>query len=38
MISRRIAHDGVLAVSIRQLHRPTVAHPEALAVASPGQA
>jgi hypothetical protein len=33
-ITRRIAHDGVLAVSTRSLCRPTVARPETL-VGSP---
>jgi hypothetical protein len=36
--ARRLAQDGVLAVSTRSLRGPTVARPEALAVASPGQA
>jgi hypothetical protein len=38
MITHRISHDDELAVSTRSLRRPTVARPEALAVASPGQA
>jgi transposase InsO family protein len=38
-IARRLAHNGMLAVSTRSLRRPTVARPEALVrVASPGQA
>jgi hypothetical protein len=37
-IARRLAHDGVLAVSTRSLRRPKITRPEALAVASPGQA
>jgi hypothetical protein len=37
-IARRLADDGMFVVSTRSLHRPTIARPEALAVASPGQA
>jgi hypothetical protein len=38
-IAHRLAHDGVLVISIRLLRRLTVARPEALVrVASPGQA
>jgi hypothetical protein len=34
----RLADDGMFAVFTRSLHRPIIARPEALAVASPGQA
>jgi hypothetical protein len=37
-ITRCLAHNSVLTISTRSLHRPTVACPEALAVASAGQA
>jgi hypothetical protein len=37
-IVRRLADDGMFALSTRSLHRPTITRPEALAVASPGQA
>jgi hypothetical protein len=37
MIARRLAHNGVLAISTRSFRRPTVACPEALAVTFPGQ-
>jgi hypothetical protein len=37
-IVHRIAQDGILAISTRSLHQPMIARPEALAVASPGQA
>jgi hypothetical protein len=31
----RISHDGVLTVSTRSLHRPTIARPEALVESPP---
>jgi hypothetical protein len=37
-IARRLADDDMFAVSTWSLRQATVAHPEALAVASPGQA
>jgi hypothetical protein len=37
-IARRLANNSVLAISTRSLRRPMVACPEAIAVASPGQA
>jgi hypothetical protein len=36
IFTRRISHDGVLAVSTRSPHRPTVARPEALVGRLPG--
>jgi hypothetical protein len=37
-IVRRLADDGMFTVSTWSLRRPTIARPEALAVASSGQA
>jgi hypothetical protein len=34
----RLVDDGIFTVSTRSIRRPTAARPEALAVASPGQA